>query len=140
MNDYFQNIDLQKFDNQFTDEDKCLEFISQQKWKGEYVCRKCGNTNYCKGKTPFSRRCTKCKYEESAIANTVFHGCRISLTKAFKIAYLVCNQPDISTYKIAKKIDTRQMTCWKFKKRIIECIESRTDMTKFQKEELKKKI
>ena len=135
MNTFFQNIDLHEFDIQFADDEKCLEFLSQQKWKDGYVCRKCGNTNYCKGKTPFSRRCTKCKHEESATSNTMFHGCKISLTKAFRIAFLVCNKPDISTYKISQKINIRQMTCWKFKKRITECIENRSYMTKFLKEE-----
>jgi len=135
MKTFFQNIDLHEFDIQFADDEKCLEFLSQQKWKDGYVCRKCGNTNYCKGKTPFSRRCTKCKHEESATSNTMFHGCKISLTKAFRIAFLVCNKPDISTYKISQKINIRQMTCWKFKKRITECIENRSYMTKFLKEE-----
>ena len=135
MKTFFQNIDLHEFDIQFADDEKCLEFLSQQKWKDGYVCRKCGNTNFCKGKTPFSRRCTKCKHEESATSNTMFHGCKISLTKAFRIAFLVCNKPDISTYKISQKINIRQMTCWKFKKRITECIENRSYMTKFLKEE-----
>jgi len=135
MKTFFQNIDLHEFDIQFADDGKCLEFLSHQKWKDGYVCRKCGNTNFCKGKTPFSRRCTKCKHEESATSNTMFHGCKISLAKAFRIAFLVCNKPDISTYKISQKIDIRQMTCWKFKKRITECIENRSYMTKFLKEE-----
>ena len=135
MKTFFQNIDLHEFDIQFADDEKCLEFLSQQKWKDGYVCRKCGNTNFCKGKTPFSRRCTKCKHEESATSNTMFHGCKISLTKAFRIAFLVCNKPEISTYEISKIINIRQMTCWKFKKRITECIKNRSYMTKFLKEE-----
>ncbi len=140
MKSFFQNINIQKFDIQFADDEKCLEFLSQQKWKGKYICRKCGNTNFCKGKTPFSRRCTKCKYEESATANTIFHGCKISLKKAFKIVFLVCNKPEISTYKLSENIDIRQMTCWKFKKRITKCLENRSDLTKFQKDEIKKMI
>jgi len=117
-----------EFESAFSDEDKCLEFLADQKWKDGYVCKKCGHTNYCKGKTPFSRRCTRCKSDESATAHTIFHRCKIPLTNAFEIAYTVCRQPDVSTYELARQIDKRQMTCWKFKKKITECIEKRGEL------------
>jgi hypothetical protein len=109
------NIDLE---SAFQNADQCLELLAAEKWKDGYICRKCGNTNYCSGKTLHSRRCTRCKHDESATANTIFHRCKIPLNEAFKIAYIVCNQPDISTYDISRMLKIRQMTCWKFKKRI----------------------
>jgi hypothetical protein len=92
------NIDLE---SAFQNADQCLELLAAEKWKDGYICRKCGNTNYCSGKTLHSRRCTRCKHDESATANTIFHRCKIPLNEAFKIAYIVCNQPDISTYDIS---------------------------------------
>ena len=62
-------------------------------------------TNYCKGKKPFSRRCTKCKTEESATAHTIFHKCKFPLTEAFKITYIVCHNPEISIYKLSENIN-----------------------------------
>ncbi len=106
----------------FSSEEKCLEFLANEKWKDGFSCRKCGHTNYCKGKNPFSRRCTKCKSEESTTAHTIFHGCKIPLTVAFEIAYMVCSNPGVSSYELSRKMGTRQMTCWKFKKKIMECI------------------
>jgi len=44
------------------------------------------------------------------------------LTEAVKLAETVCKQPDISTYEISRVFDKRQMTCWKFKTRIMECL------------------
>jgi hypothetical protein len=117
-----------EFEDQFATDEQCLEFLAGQKWKDGYVCRKCGHTNYCAGKTPFSRRCTRCKHDESATAHTIFHRCKINLSEAFKIAYLVCKSPQISTYDISRKLDKRQMTCWKFKKKITECIEKKGDL------------
>ena len=133
----FNNISVKEIDTLFVSEESCLKFISERKWADGYVCKKCGNLNYCKGKKPYSRRCTRCKTDESATANTIFHRCRINLPDAFRIAYLVCDAPDISTYEISRRIDIRQMTCWKFKKKIMECIESRKDFSKDQKVELK---
>jgi hypothetical protein len=47
----------------------------------------------------------------------------ILLPSAFKLMYLVCKRPDISSYELSRLLETRQMTCWKFKKKLIECLE-----------------
>jgi hypothetical protein len=136
----FKNIGIIKFEEHFETDEKCLHYLSEEKWKAGYVCRKCGHSNYCKGKKPFSRRCTKCKSEESATAHTVFHKCKFPLTEAFKITYLVCHKPNISSYQLSDKLNLRQMTCWKFKKRISECIDQRGDIDLLDKETLKKNL
>ncbi|MGB8489895.1 MAG: IS1595 family transposase [Bacteroidales bacterium] len=103
----------------FLSDEKCLEFLAGVKWEKGFTCRKCGNTNYCPGKTPHSRRCTKCKTEESAAAGTIFHNCKFPLNKAFYIAYNVCKgNEDISSYEFARRLSLRQMTCWNFRAKI----------------------
>lgn len=119
----FSKLEVTDFEVQFADDLKCLEFLALEKWNSGYRCRKCGNTNYCTGKTAFSRRCTRCKHDESALAHTLFHHCKIPLKDAFFIAFEVCCRPEVSTYELSRKLETRQMTCWKFKKKIMECIE-----------------
>lgn len=140
MKSLFKNISILEFDDLFSTDEKCFEFLAGKKWENGFICRKCGHTNYCKGKKPYSRRCTKCKSEESATAHTAFHKCKLPLTEAFKITYIICNNPDISTYKLSDKFNIRQMTCWKFKKKIIECINQRGDIDIFEKEALKKEF
>ena len=140
MKDFFKNIPIIEFEDLFSSKEKCLEFLAKEKWADGFVCRKCGHTNYCKGKTPFARRCTKCKSDESATAHTIFHRCKVNLTDAFKITYLVCHTPQISTYKLSDELNIRQMTCWKFKHKIMECIEQRGDLDILQKVELKANI
>lgn len=103
-------------------EDLLLKFLSDYKWKDGFICRKCGNDNFCKGKKPWSRRCTRCKTEESATAHTIFHRCKIPLPEAFRLASMICCEPDVSTYEMSRKLDKRQMTCWKFKAKISECL------------------
>ena len=125
----FKRLNVKDFSGLFTDEGKCLSYISEEKWKNGYVCRKCGNTNYCTGKKPYSRRCTRCKHEESATAHTIFHGCHLPITEAMQIAYTICGDPDISTYELSRRLERRQMTCWKFKKKIMECIETQGQLT-----------
>ena len=124
MNLPFANLEITSFDS----EEVCLEFIARQKWAEGYTCRSCRNNNFCKGKTPFSRRCTRCKHEESATSNTIFHRCRISLPEAFKIMYLVCKDPGISTYELSRQMELRQMTCWKLKSKLMECVRKRGEI------------
>lgn len=115
-------LDPERFKAKFNSELECLATIAAVKWAEGFTCRHCGNENYCSGRTPFSRRCTKCKRDESATANTIFHHCRLDLTKAFEIAYMVCNSPQMPASEISQLLYTRHMTCLNFKKRILSCI------------------
>lgn len=110
----------------FPNEDACLSILAKYKWEQGFVCASCGNTNFCSGKTKLSRRCTKCKKDESVTANTAFHRCKIPLNKAFEIAYSICNRPAISSYEISRQIEVRHMTCYKFQKKMINCQNNET--------------
>lgn len=108
----------------FNSNEKCYEFLASLKWEDGFTCRKCGNTNSCPGKSPYSRRCTKCKTEESAAAGTIFHNCKFPVSKAFYIAYHVCQgKEDLSTYEYARRLSLRQMTCWNFKAKMKHALE-----------------
>jgi hypothetical protein len=117
-------IEPDRFRLTFSSQDECLEILAKAKWNDGFVCRHCGNDRFCQGRAPFSRRCTRCKKEESATAHTIFHHCRMDLPKAFEIAYLVCGSPAIPASEISKVLETRHMTCLNFKKRILQCLQS----------------
>lgn len=126
MNIIFKDeLAKEQLEELFQSDDKCLEFIAGLKWSEGFICRKCGNKNHCPGKTPHSRRCTRCKSEESATSGTMFHNCKFPVSKAFYIAYNVCkSNMDISSYEFARRLSLRQMTCWKFKDRIKKTLEN----------------
>lgn len=107
----------------FNDGEKVMKFVADIKWEKGFECRSCGHTNYCEGKTPHSRRCTRCKKEESATAHTIFHNIKFPLNKAFFIAYNVCVLGnEFSSYNFSDQLGLNQMTCWKFRKRIQNCM------------------
>ena len=124
MKNLFGKLEIKSFDS----EEACLKIIADQKWAEGYTCRKCGNKNFCKGKTAYSRRCTRCKHEESATSHTIFHRCRIELPEAFRMMYLVCNDPGISTYELSRLMELRQMTCWKLKRKLMDCIREKGEI------------
>jgi hypothetical protein len=123
----------------FKSDEKCLEFLSEIKWSNGFVCRKCGNTNHCPGKTPYSKRCTKCKTDESATKGTIFHNCKFPVSKAFYIAFNVCKgKEDLSTYEFARRLSLRQMTCWNFKTKIQTALQEMDSLSEGEKMSIKK--
>ena len=123
----------------FQNDEKCYEFLAEVKWEKGFTCRKCGNHNYCPGKTPYSRRCTRCKTEESAAAGTIFHNCKFPLHKAFFIAYNVCKgAEELSSYEFARRLSLRQMTCWKFRTKIHNAIQEMDALTENERSSILK--
>lgn len=117
-------IDSEKIDPEFLNElisndIECSKYLAGLKWANGFTCRKCGNKNYCDGKIPYSRRCTRCKNEESASSNTLFHNIKFPLSKAFFIVHhILIGKNDMTSYDLAKKLNLRHMTCWNFKHKI----------------------
>jgi hypothetical protein len=134
-----KELSQEQLEELFTSDYKCLEFLAELKWKDGFACRKCGNENYCPGKTPYSRRCTKCKTEESSTAGTIFHNCKFPVSKAFYIAYNVCRgKEDLSTYEYARRLSLRQMTCWNFKTKIQQALTSMESLSDIEKSSIEK--
>ena len=107
----------------FVNDNTCLELLAKLKWSKGFVCKNCGHTNSCSGKKPHSLRCTRCKHEESATAHTIFHNIKFPVSKAFFIAFEVCQKrQNVSSYEFARRLELRQMTCWKFKEKVLKAI------------------
>ena len=140
MNAIFnKELSSEQLNELFQSDEKCFEFLADLKWSKGFECRKCGNSNYCQGKTPHSRRCTKCKTEESAAAGTIFHNCKFPVSKAFYIAYNVCKgKDDLSTYEFARRLSLRQMTCWNFKTKIKHAINEMNSLSENEKLSIQK--
>jgi len=125
----------------FESDEACLGFLAGLKWSDGFTCRKCGNTNSCPGKTPHSRRCTKCKSEESATTGTIFHNCKFPISKAFYIAFHVCKgKEEISTYEYARRLSLRQMTCWNFKNKMVAALSQMPSLTENEKSAIERML
>lgn len=138
---FSKDISVAAVEELFLSDEKCFEFLADLKWTEGFTCRKCGNKNSCAGKTPHSRRCTKCKSEESATSGTIFHNCKFPIHKAFFIAYNVCKgKEDFSTYEFARRLALRQMTCWNFKTKIQTALKSIDTLTDNEKLAIEKML
>jgi hypothetical protein len=134
-----EGLSPEQLEEMFHSDGKCYEFLAELKWANGFICKKCGNTNSCPGKEPFSRRCTKCKTKETATNGTIFHGIKFPIRKAFYIAYSVCRgREDISTYEFGRRLSLRQMTCWNFKTKIEHALSEMSSLTENERNSIKK--
>lgn len=120
-----KGLTRKEFRAKYGNEVQCLEYLVSQKWSIGYECMKCKNAKYCKGKKDYHRRCTRCGYDESPTANTLFHKLKFDIVDAFEMAY------DISTSKkgansiwLAERYGVTQMTAWFFRRKLQEAMKS----------------
>lgn len=119
-------LDFDEFSQKYPDKESCYKFLADIKWEQGYACLKCGNTNYCNGKVPYNRRCTKCAYEESVLHATIFENNRIPINKAFYLVYLMYSSKGaISSHKLSEKLGIRQSTCWTYAVKIKKVMDER---------------
>jgi hypothetical protein len=121
-----KEVDFEEFSAMYPDDDSCLKFLADIKWHHNYACRKCGHTQYSAGKSPYSRRCSKCGYDESVTAYTVLQNTRLPINKAFYMIFLVySSQGNISSHKLSEILGIRQSTCWTYSSRIKKTMKER---------------
>lgn len=121
----FIGVNSIKFHNTFSTDEDCYRYLSEIKWDTGYQCKKCGHTKYYNGVRPFSRRCMKCKYDESPTAGTMFDKCKFPLLLAFHIAFKISTKKKgMSTLELSQEFELRQKTCWEFKWKIQQTMRS----------------
>ncbi|MGD1842702.1 MAG: 7TM diverse intracellular signaling domain-containing protein [Thermonemataceae bacterium] len=116
---------FEEFKKIYTDDEACLVFLSNLKWKNGFICRKCAYTHFTEGTTPYSRRCSRCSKIESATVDTIFEGTRFPLVKAFYITYITNSSKRVTSEELSKILDLRKQTCWTFAKKVEEAIRKR---------------
>lgn len=125
------DVDFEEFSKIYPDKETCNEFLAELKWKNGYTCRKCKNTHYYPGHVAYSRRCSKCAYEESVTTYTIFHNTRIPINKAFYMVFLIySSKGKISSHKLSALLNIRQSTCWTYGARIKTVMEERKSQLK----------
>ena len=67
----------------------------------------------------------KCKYDESPTAGTMFDKCKFPLLLAFHIAFKISTKKKgMSTLELSQEFELRQKTCWRFKWKIQQAMQS----------------
>ena len=120
-----QQSNMISFAEKFGTEEKCLQFLTQEKWGLGYSCRKCNHNVFIKGRTWHHRRCQKCRYDESCTAHTLFHKLKFPLVSAFWIVYQLSTlKKGMSTLEISRQYGIHQENAWFFKRKVQAAMQS----------------
>lgn len=121
-----EEVDFEEFSKIFPNEESCYRYLAELKWDKGYTCRKCHHTRFCEGKDKYSRRCTRCRYDESPTAYTIFHRLKFDVVKAFYMVFLVyANKGKITSLELSQLLQLRQSTCWTFSKKVTSAMKER---------------
>jgi two-component system, sensor histidine kinase LadS len=114
-----EELSTDKFKELFPDDASCLRYLENIKWSNGFKCKKCGHDRYIIHTSPFTRKCTSCKHVESVTAETLFHGIRIPLDKAFYIVYDTIRSGKSKTLEeLSDILQLNKNTVWAFRKKI----------------------
>ena len=121
----FVGVNSITFNRIFKSDEDCIKYLSLIKWEEGYYCKRCKNNKFSQGKKHFNRRCTKCRYDESPTAGTMFDKVKFSLLKAFHIAFKISTKKKgMSSLELSNEFELRQKTCWEFKWKVQQAMAS----------------
>ena len=112
----------------YSDEDKCREFLIQQRWNGVPTCPKCGCQKHylIQGGKRFKCANNQCYYRYTVTIGTVFEASNIPLSTWFPAMYLIAShKKGISSCQLARDLGVTQKTAWFMLHRIRESLKAK---------------
>jgi len=82
---------LQEFDEWFSTEQRCLDYLQRLRWPDGFICPICNGRKAWHMKSGLYR-CTACQHKVSVIAGTIFQGTRKPLKLWFQAIWYVTSQ------------------------------------------------
>jgi transposase-like protein len=103
-------IDLNR---QFATEDRCREYLKRLRWPNGVTCPRCNAKTVSTLRTQGKYECSKCFYQFSVTAGTIFHDSHLPLEKWFLATYLMCeSKKGISANQLKRVLGTSYKTAW----------------------------
>ena len=97
---------LPDFQQQFSDEAHCAEYLAKLRWPDGFRCPACGHDQAWSLKTKaWTYECRKCHRQTSVTAGTVMHATKLPLTAWFWAAYFMSTHSNgISALQLQKQL------------------------------------
>jgi transposase-like protein len=97
----------------FATEDKCREYLCRARWPHGVACPRCNAKTVSTLKAQGKFECSKCTYQFSVTAGTIFHDSHLPLEKWFLATYLMCeSRKGVSANQLKRVLGTSYKTAW----------------------------
>ena len=122
-----REVDFGEFSQIYPDKDACLRYLADLKWaQHPYRCRKCGHEKSCEARELHARRCTRCRYVESATTGTLLQKCKFSIVKALYAVFLLhTHRGSYPPAELARVLELRPATSWAFAQKVMAALQRR---------------
>ena len=131
-----REFDFGEFSQLYPDKDACLRYLADLKWQHGYRCRKCGHEKSCEAREPYARRCTRCRYVESATTGTLLQKCKFPIVKALYAVFLLhAHRGRYAPAELARVLELRPATSWAFAQKVIAALQRRTQVPDYEEGE-----
>lgn len=118
-----------QFQKHFDTDEKCREFLEQQRWGSTPACPHCGSTNvnrFATDKRILKCREKVCRKKFSVTVGTIYQDTKIPLTKWFLATYILSiHSKGISSLQLASWLDITQKSAWHLNHRIREMLSTK---------------
>jgi len=122
-------LSLPEFAEKFSTERQCQEDLFERRFGAggeKFVCPKCGHkhgSTFWRGERKIMK-CSKCRYQMSAIVGTVMEGTKTKLRKWYFALYLMTiDKRGISSKQLERELRVTYKTAWYIHKRIREAMD-----------------
>ncbi|GAA4496421.1 hypothetical protein GCM10023172_09670 [Hymenobacter ginsengisoli] len=131
-----REFDFGEFSQLYPDKDACLRYLADLKWQHGYRCRKCNHEKSCEAREPFARRCTRCRYVESATTGTLLQKCKFPIVKALYAVFLLhAHRGRYAPAELARVLELRPATSWAFAQKVLAALERRRQAPDYEEGE-----
>ena len=131
-----REFDFGEFSQLYPDKDACLRYLADLKWQHGYRCRKCGHEKSCEAREPFARRCTRCRYVESATTGTLLQKCKFPIVKALYAVFLLhAHRGRYAPAELARVLELRPATTWAFAQKVLTAMQRRSQAADYEEGE-----
>lgn len=131
-----REVDFGEFSQLYPDKDACLRYLADLKWHAGYRCRKCGHEKSCEAREPHARRCTRCRYVESATTGTLLQKCKFAAEKALYAVFLLhAHRGHYAPAELARVLDLRPATSWAFAQKVLAALQRRRQAPDYEENE-----
>lgn len=110
---------LLDFYRRFSDNNECLQYLNDLKYKDGVLCPKCSSINVWTMTGCFRYRCGECRNDFNSLAKTIFNNSRIPLNKWFyMLGEYSFNVRSISSYDLSNKLSVAQRHAWSMQNKL----------------------
>ena len=112
-----------EFEQRFSTEAACIEYLRRQRWPGGFRCPRCGGTRAWGLRTRALDQCASCNHQVSLTAGTVFQGTRKPLRVWFRvIGQFVASKSGCSAMDVSRQHRLKYETAWTWLHKLRSCM------------------